>query len=118
MTPFRDAGNMTDRQKNYNNRLSRTRVPVENAFGLLKTRWRILKNVQCSLKFIPYIIVACCVLHTICITNGDEIEVEVEGDLPDDIVPEAPFNITAFTIAQATLRGREKRERIVASFRR
>jgi len=36
MVPFKDNGHLTRRQKNYNFRLSSTRMAIERAFGLLK----------------------------------------------------------------------------------
>ena len=42
------------------------RVLVENAFGLLKGRWKILKRANCSVLRLPKVVVACCVLHNFC----------------------------------------------------
>ena len=42
MKPFPDNQHMTEERKNFNYRLSRARIVVENAFGRLKARWRRL----------------------------------------------------------------------------
>ena len=42
------------------------RVLVENAFGLLKGRRRILKRANCSVFRLPKLVAACCVLHNFC----------------------------------------------------
>nr|CAI5842146.1 unnamed protein product [Callosobruchus analis] len=42
LTPYRDYGNLTPMQENYNYKFSKTRVLIENSFGLLKGRFRQL----------------------------------------------------------------------------
>lgn len=69
----------------YNAVHSKTRIAIENTFGLIKSRWRILKyiNVNSVIKAVN-IIVACCVLHNYCyISNdiwNDYYEIEDEND--------------------------------------
>lgn len=78
MTPYKDNGHLTNQQKNFNFLLSRTRSTVERSFNLLQKRWRRLKDlldVLC-LRWIPKYIVACCVLHNICIMQDDIFEVD------------------------------------------
>jgi len=36
LTPYRDYGNLTAAQQNYNHKLSTTRVKINNAFALFK----------------------------------------------------------------------------------
>jgi len=43
MTPFRDNGHSIRRQTNYNTKLSSKRIVIEQAFGLLKGRFRRLR---------------------------------------------------------------------------
>ena len=43
---LKDNGNLTPLQKAYSKRLSRARTTIEQAFGLLKGRWRRLKEVN------------------------------------------------------------------------
>lgn len=57
----------------YNTKLSTTRATIERAFGMLKGRFRKLKYVYMyNTDMIPLIILACCILHNICINNNDE----------------------------------------------
>ena len=42
------------------------RVLVENAFGLLKGRWKILKRANYSVLRLSKVVTACCVLHNFC----------------------------------------------------
>ncbi|KAI4455474.1 hypothetical protein MML48_9g00002310 [Holotrichia oblita] len=72
MTPYRNNGNLTERQRRYNTAHSNTRIVIEHTFGLMKSRWRILQyiNVNSVTKAVN-IIVACCVLHNYCYINND-----------------------------------------------
>lgn len=73
LTPYRDNGHLNHTQHNYNTKLSKTRVIIERAFGILKGRFRKLKYMYLyNTEMIPLIILACCVLHNICIDNEDE----------------------------------------------
>lgn len=78
LTPYTDNGHLTRRQKNYNFCHSASRKVIERAFGLLKCRWRSLLHVLAmnSLEFIPYHILACCVLHNICLLKMDELQLQ------------------------------------------
>nr|XP_012222949.1 PREDICTED: putative nuclease HARBI1 [Linepithema humile] len=91
LVPYSDNGHLTQCQKNYNLCHSSTRMVIERAFGLLKGRWRsLLHNLAMNrVDFIPYHILACCVLHNICLLKKDELEmqdvvVEVEETGPQE----------------------------------
>ncbi|KAJ8910340.1 hypothetical protein NQ315_004539 [Exocentrus adspersus] len=72
MVPFRDNGHLNDIQRNYNTIHSKIRVVIEQAFALLKGRFRRLKLLETRrLDHIPLIILACCILHNICLENDD-----------------------------------------------
>ena len=110
MTPYRDSGRLTAAQKRYNYRQSRARMVVENAFGRLKGRWRVLlKRLDNRLDAVPHIIMTCATLHNICETFGDhfhEIWREENTDdrrrQPQDTVQVRDVNDTsAITIRQA-----------------
>ena len=58
-------------RKKFNFKLSSTRMVVENAFGDLKNRFRRTQNINSTIKKAINIVTTCCVLHNICITNGD-----------------------------------------------
>ncbi|KAJ8914145.1 hypothetical protein NQ315_016223, partial [Exocentrus adspersus] len=64
--PFRDNGNLTENQKLFNYRHSLSRVAIENAFGLLKGRFRRLKHFENDdIMFITKCVTAAAVLHNI-----------------------------------------------------
>lgn len=85
LTPYRDNGHLTRIQKNYNFKHSSTRVHIEQCFGLLKGRFRILKHVNVyNTEFIPKIIVACCVLHNICVEKQDSAISNIEEEEEDN----------------------------------
>lgn len=53
-------------EESFNVYLSKARIFVENAFGRLKGRWRILqKRIDISVDFVPKIVATCCILHNI-----------------------------------------------------
>ncbi|CAI2190083.1 3462_t:CDS:2 [Funneliformis geosporum] len=82
--PFSNFDILTHRERKFNKIHSSMRMVVEQAFGLLKGRWRILlKEVNCTdLERITRIIHACCILHNICINNGDLLS--SEDEIKDD----------------------------------
>ena len=89
LVPYRDNGHLTERQKNYNNIHSSTRVHIERAFGLLKCKWRRLHHLDMVLlDTIPKVIASTCVLHNlILIHEGEEEAVIVDADGLDDALP-------------------------------
>lgn len=91
MVPFRDNGHLTRRQQNFNFRLSSTRMVIERAFGLMKVSFRILLDCLplTDIRKIPEFVVACCVLHNICMTQNDFFPYEVPEVPAEDGVPEA-----------------------------
>lgn len=44
LVPFKDYGHLTSAQRNFNDKLSQCSVKIENAFGLLKIRFRQLQR--------------------------------------------------------------------------
>lgn len=59
--------NMSPAKDYFNVNLNNGRLVGENAVGRLKARWRILcKQSEVNYKFMPKIILACCILHNIC----------------------------------------------------
>ncbi|XP_053186639.1 uncharacterized protein LOC128369588 [Scomber japonicus] len=77
MKPFMDNGHLTAEQTNYNLKLSKARVVVENAFGRLKGRWRcLLKRKDCSLETVKSMVVTCCVLHNLCESHREDFREE------------------------------------------
>ena len=55
---------------------------VERSFGILKKRWQILKFVESTdLSKIKHIVLACVILHNICIRERDELDVTFDAAL-------------------------------------
>ncbi|TGZ56701.1 Nuclease harbi1, partial [Temnothorax longispinosus] len=60
-------------QKRFNDILSKVRQVIERAFALLKGRFRRLKYLDMNrTDMIPFVIIACTVLHNICLEKLDE----------------------------------------------
>ncbi|XP_051167341.1 putative nuclease HARBI1 [Leptopilina boulardi] len=73
LVPYRYYGNMSQEQKHFNKKLSQSRVKIENVFGLLKVRFRQLQKLDfLTVKKMSQFIMACYVLHNLCILNEDE----------------------------------------------
>lgn len=67
MKPYPHRTMMLDEQREFNFRLSRARRVIENAFGRLKGRWRILrKRLEVNIDRVDELIEACVILHNIC----------------------------------------------------
>jgi hypothetical protein len=73
IVPYKDIGRgLTQQQTYFNLKHSQTRIKVEQAFGLLKGRWRcLLNNLEISFEIVPHVITACCILHNICEERHD-----------------------------------------------
>lgn len=72
MKPF-PGNNLEPEQRQFNYRLSRARMTVENTFGRLKARWRILiKFSEMDFKKTVMMITTCCILHNMC-ENEDSV---------------------------------------------
>lgn len=79
LTPFRDRGQLTDRQINYNVKLARNRYKIEHCFRMLKQKFRQMYHVKIrDIRFIVHVIRAACVLHNIALNDGINL-----GDIPE-----------------------------------
>lgn len=77
MKPYSEGPNYDEQQRNFNYRLSRARRVIENAFGRLKARFRILsKRIEFNIENVPNIVKTCCILHNMCEIMGDSCENE------------------------------------------
>ena len=95
MKAFPDNGKLSPQQKLFTYRLSHARVIVEHAYGRLKGRWRcLLKRLDVSVRHVPELVAACCVLHNMC---------EVHGDLFDDSWLKGTDNCNNTTTADHSL---------------
>lgn len=71
VTPFSSSRNITAQQLRYNKAHKKSRVIIEQSFGVLKRRFAILKSsLRVKPKFGSQIIVACCALHNLFILCG------------------------------------------------
>ena len=63
---------LTPQEKHFNKTLCSARAIVEDCYGMLNGRWRILyKKTECRLNNLKYIIMACINLHNFCIETKD-----------------------------------------------
>ncbi|XP_066582100.1 putative nuclease HARBI1 [Prorops nasuta] len=75
MTPFKDHGNLSPAENDYNTRHASIRSVIERAFALLKGKWRRLKYLDIrSVEMGNVIVAAACTLHNFLIMN-DEINI-------------------------------------------
>ncbi|XP_056449927.1 uncharacterized protein LOC130385450 [Gadus chalcogrammus] len=81
MTPYRQPLR-SQLQAAYNSWLTKARVVVERAFGILKTRWRaiFLKALEVDVLFVPEVILCCTILHNICLSREDVLDPEDPED--------------------------------------
>ncbi|XP_066590514.1 uncharacterized protein [Prorops nasuta] len=79
---FKDNGHLSEEQHQFNYRHSSTRIVVEQAFGLLKERFRRLKffTEYRKIGFITDSVVAACVLHNLCISENSNFNFEQCND--------------------------------------
>ena len=62
-------------QRYFNKKLCSARVVTENAYGMLKGRFRFLyKKTECRMYNLKYVIMACIMLHNLCISLHDPCE--------------------------------------------
>ncbi len=73
IVPYKNIGRgLIQEQTYFNLKHSQTRIKIEQAFGLLKGRWRcLLHNLEVSFEIVSHIITACCILHNICEERHD-----------------------------------------------
>ncbi|KAM0728725.1 Protein ANTAGONIST OF LIKE HETEROCHROMATIN PROTEIN 1 [Formica fusca] len=76
MVPYSDNENLTKQQRNYNLCHSSGKMMIKRAFALLKGRWKSLLHVLAisRMDFTYDHILACCVLHNICLLKKDEFQ--------------------------------------------
>lgn len=87
ITPFKDYGNLTVTEKQFNKNHSKTRVVIENTFGLLKGRFRQLLKLDFALtEKDANFVLACCVLHNMCSESDDIIITELPREEPQHII--------------------------------
>lgn len=114
MVPYRDNGHLTQAQRNFNYKLSSCRIIIENAFGILKQRFRQLYH--CKLRNIVrmvQVIHACCVLHNLASIDDMELfEPPHYDEYPDPEVEINMGNIDNGPIIPVNQRGRILRDEL------
>lgn len=84
MRPYRRSHRLNARQKLFNKVLSKSRVVIERAFGFLKNRFRRLYFLhRMNVEDIVSTILACCILHNICLANEEYARELIFGN-PDE----------------------------------
>lgn len=102
ITPFKNNGHLSRRQENFNYKHSVARVTVERCIGLLKARMRTLLHCLPMTRehMMAEYIVACCVLHNICMLRRDDIDVITlvttnrQDEIDQDNIPEPRGNVS------------------------
>ena len=70
-----DEKSKNPKERYYNIRMRSARVVTENCYGMLKGRWRILyKQSEMRKHNLKYVIMACIMLHNLCIHLNDPCE--------------------------------------------
>lgn len=91
LTPF--ANPETVAEHRYNSSHAKTRVVVEQAFGILKSRFRCLHKSGGSLQYTPVkcsrITLACMLLHNTCIRRNIPLYDVIKLEQPVPVVQEA-----------------------------
>lgn len=78
---------MTKKKQIFNYRLSRARRTVENAFGILTSKWRILnKAIETNVEHVIIITKSVCVLHNIVQTYDQHHYNQVDHNSEENFV--------------------------------
>lgn len=93
LTPFKDYGTLSQKDRKFNLKHCQTRVKVENSFSDLKGRFRQLTrldffHVERMCKYV----IACCTLHNLCIDQNDIYDPEEDDDDDDSCIPDESRN--------------------------
>ncbi|CAN8028837.1 unnamed protein product, partial [Ixodes persulcatus] len=103
------------KERIFNAKFSATRVLIENTFADFKNRFRRLKQLELwGVDFSTKFIIACCVLHNLCIDGGDDTveEDEDDGAPPVCRVPDEDEDFPKE--AALRKRGEQKRKAVLA----
>lgn len=113
LSPYRDNGHLSHRQKNFNFCHASARMAIERSFGLLKKRFRSLLTLldMERIDLVPDFILACCILHNICIMRGDEFT-DIDYEIVTGTDPEVVRHPIRVELAAANRRGVTKRDYI------
>uniref|UniRef100_A0A3B4TJ97 DDE Tnp4 domain-containing protein n=1 Tax=Seriola dumerili TaxID=41447 RepID=A0A3B4TJ97_SERDU len=80
MRPFPGL-NLTHQRRIFNYRLSRARMVVENAFGILSSRWRVLhRRINLHPQNVDTLVVAACILHNFLLAPRENMRLLEEAE--------------------------------------
>jgi hypothetical protein len=109
-------GTSTKQRNTFDSSWRSGRARIENALGILKNKWSILKNLNCDLKYAPTIITTCCILHNLCIGTGDVVRDDLISDKPNSLKPDNVVPIPAEE--QSKRMGKREREALFQEWSR
>lgn len=85
MKPFETKLKMPIIEKNFNYRLSSARMTIENSFGRLKARWRVLlRKPDVHVDTMREIIHACILLHNFCEKRKEQVSDRWMNEVGDE----------------------------------
>ncbi|XP_069684976.1 uncharacterized protein [Periplaneta americana] len=105
MRPFPKSAILNDpRKKQFNQRLSRARRVVENAFGILTQKWRIFfRPIETNVETAVLIVQAACCLHNYIRNNTSDLTTDIieqgENGQPRALLSQTPSNRRANSVA-------------------
>lgn len=95
------SGTVPPHEDSFNAYLNKARIVVENAFGRLKGRWRVLqKRIDIDVNFVPTIVATCCILHNILESKKSPYRESWNKTLEDNIMFSQPSSQTQMTTLQ------------------
>ena len=108
--PYPHRAPLSNSQRKFNRKLSSARVTVEQAFGILKARFRILlTRIDCRIDNVSNTILASCVLHNICQENSDHYE-DLDGVLDTLLQNEVVYRRMARRVVRPVPDGKQTRD--------
>ncbi|XP_066585890.1 uncharacterized protein [Prorops nasuta] len=109
LVPFKDNGHQSKEQVRFNIIHSSARMMIERSFGLLKGRYRSIidKLPMTRTDLIPRYVIACCILHNICIIRNDLIEIPIIVNESNIANNDTHFNICNDNLKEEGIRKRD-----------
>ena len=109
LTPFRDTGNVTARERRFNFYHSVIRSQVERVIGSLKIRWRCIFDsvLRVRITRVSKVILCCAALHNICVMSNDFVEMN-QREEPETNRSNDASESTATQSRNQAIREREK----------
>jgi hypothetical protein len=84
ITPYKKPASLIDRNKKFNYLLARARITIEHCIGIIKARFPVLSYLRerlqtdDDLEYVCRKVVACFVIHNMCISKCDTIFEDLE----------------------------------------